>query len=420
MKEMPPIMKGLDVRDGWDRKQSVNMYFVRSEHDPIADIRTEWQKPAGPLGFFRRIDTTTNRNQEVSRVISLDALTQDRIYRLRRKSGEISEDLQIGRAYGTGDELELRVEIDEGDEAEAEVVVEWQGDKLDIYIQRKEVALPYELRLAYVQSRSIRENVDFIQLEHNANLAKYPPLTAVGVTLFPVAAAAADLDKPEFDAKNFVKEMLMGAKASHKMGGDLPKPSDFDLDPVGNEVTAFTKQFVDMILEPNADDDQRALILYGMSNLINIELPDHYDLTDNPEEKMRMLKKAARSVIVDMVIDGASATEESGEFSLDFQLNPHDAKVRLGTSVGILFKPLSESDYEIGQPHRYEDVTYVVEDTSNGVVLSYTPRSGKTFQVQVPRRIEVEEVRSQILSQDNGWITLFDRLRIKSEQIKSI
>ena len=71
MNERPQILDGLNVRDGWDRREQSDgpIHLVRIEENPITGIITEWKKPIGKGGFFKRTDTTPGP-QATARIVS--------------------------------------------------------------------------------------------------------------------------------------------------------------------------------------------------------------------------------------------------------------------------------------------------------------------------------------------------------------
>ncbi len=422
MKELPPIFKGVHVHSGWDRREQTlgHMYQVRTEVDPKTGIHTEWQKPVGREGFFTRIDSLIDPNFELTRTTSImnatslaaQVLPPSVEYDVKRRRGGIREELSVDPTFRTGDAL-VEFRIDEDEDALTEVKFIYLGSDLRVEVKRKEVNLSYENVNRYIQTRSFEENLNFLKREHQAHLAQYPPLVAVSATLFPDHDYDELMSDPEFDIKKYFEEQVEIAKP-HPYGRDISL-SDFELPSIHEEVGSIAKHLVDMITEPT-DEEYRTNMIYGLSYLIRFELPDDFDLVTDEDERNILLEEATEQAVGRVAVDLAHSGLTGKDLTINFHLDPGNSKAQLGTSSGATFTSISEEDYEPGQPYMHEGVTYVVQDKADGIVVSWTPLSGKNFRVQAPRRIELDEVRAMVSSESSEWINVFDRLGIKSDQ----
>lgn len=413
MKEQPQPLDGLNVRDGWDRREMRGrVYFVRTEDDPATDIHTEWYKPVGEGGLFKRVDTVL-APPNIQRVLSGDNWFLGRkFHEVSRPQGQVIEKIDI-TTYTNGHEA---VNVDfsyEGDSVRVShlgfVYNDHNLDHVNIIVRGKWMSVPDIM--ADAEARPFDENLALLRDTLVVNAARYPADVAAVATIYPDYDYDELMKDTEFDVKSHLNQIieLDDSEASESRDDWADKA----LDKVFDEVKDHAALIVDTISTSiEASKKQKDLMKDGMHAIIMKKVPSNFDMVNNPDERERILQKARAAAVAEIAGSIRFATARASDVVLTFQLDPNDTKVQL-TSTGEPREVFNEETYVLGQLYNFEGVTYVAEETDGIVRVSVASQNGDTLQVQAPRHVDTKKVKAQILSSDK-WVNTLDDLSIKS------
>ncbi len=427
MKEVPQILNGLKVRDGWDRQEIVGKaYFVRTDRDPAKGIVTEWRRPTREEDIYSRRDTVI-AVPTIQRVIggrdipSVNFVLEKEIQAIdRTHPNQQSENLRISSRHVFGERVavKFRNEDENSRVPDIKFVYSENHDLEKVIVEVKGREVNYSTSIAEAEGDSLEENIAFLRGMHTVNLEKYAPTLAVLATLMPddiyIETLSADsepsikehFDEAVADDGSYIKNRLIDWTKEEK-------------DKVIEEVGGFVESIAEEIFGEIEDDESGKMIANGLLNAIMKNVPSNLDLVTDPDARHIVLQLATTATIAELVGRHKFVTERSSDMIIDFQLDPEYSSVQLINPNSGIFYIFSETEYEMGQPFRYEGVTYIAEEIDGVVRISITNQSGNTIQVQAPRHIQVEKVKAQIVSPDN-WVTTLDDLSIKSEQINKV